>query len=49
MACASRSLAPTVTYLSLSRTNRLAWSQPRTVRVAATQMAAYIWLASEPW
>ena len=27
--CASWSLAPTVTYRSLSRTNRLAWSQPR--------------------
>lgn len=46
---ASRSLAPTVTYRSFSRTIRLAWSQPRTVSVAAMQIAAYICLASEPW
>lgn len=46
--CASRSLAPTVTYCPFSRSIRLAWSQPRTVSVAATQIAEYISPGSEP-
>ncbi len=47
--CAMRSLAPTVTYRPSRRTSRLAWSQPETTRVAATQMAAYTSAESEPW
>src|SRR6202007_2755115 len=47
--CATGSLTAAVLQAPPRQMVRLAWSQPGTINVAATQIAAYISFGVEPW